>query len=159
MTDRLDLHLSWLALLSHVQVSPFRPIGVAQHEKRLSTFLHPSASIQLGRLWCRISIRVLASPVPQVSAHFCDAIFRSEEGKFIKKNSVIQIKFIIYTFCIYLTSSGALSLLLQVMKRESQHHQDAVDPWPKGFSKKVTSAGKKSSWLPLKLDSKVNSWN
>jgi len=32
MTDQLDLHLSWLALLSHVQVSPHGPIGVAQRE-------------------------------------------------------------------------------------------------------------------------------
>jgi len=45
-----------------------------------------------------------------------------------QKMVVFQINLMIDTVYIYLTSSGALSLLLPAMKRESQHHQDAVDP-------------------------------
>jgi hypothetical protein len=47
-----------------------------------------------------------------------------------QKMVVFQIKLMndtLYIY-IYLTSSAALSPLLPAMKKEPQHHQDAVDP-------------------------------
>jgi hypothetical protein len=137
MTDRLDLHLSWLAGTT---------VSCTSESTRANRRCSAWTTIQLRRLRCRVSIRALASPVPQVSAHFCDAIFRSGEGTFNKLPKKTNRTYDIYgPFYIFLTSSGALSLLLPAMKRESQHHQDAVGPWSKGFSKKITSTDKKSS--------------
>ena len=51
---------------------------------RLATSCSNSASVAV-LAWPGVPVGVLACPVPQVSAHFCDAIFRSEEGTFIFK--------------------------------------------------------------------------